>query len=207
MALEHLVASTLCGFAKLVTGVRALWHGGPPDERQRIYFANHSSHGDFLLIWASLPLYLRGQTRPVAAADYWLRDPLRRYLAQRVFRSVLIDRTALLREHSPVALMGAALQRGESLIIFPEGTRNLGDGVQPFKSGIYHLASANPAVELVPVWIENLGRAMPKGALLPVPLLCTLRFGPPIRIAGNEGKQEFLKRAQDALLALAPPAD
>ncbi|QDF95813.1 1-acyl-sn-glycerol-3-phosphate acyltransferase [Azoarcus sp. DD4] len=207
MGLERLTGAALCGFAKLVTGVRATWRDNAPEARQRVYFANHRSHGDFLLIWASLPPALRHATRPVAGADYWLTGRLRRYIAERVFRGVLIDRTAGARQADPVAQMSAALAAGESLIVFPEGTRNLGEGLLPFKSGIYHLARANPAVEFVPVWIENLGRVMPKGSLIPVPLLCSLSFGAALRLDGDEAKNDFLHRAQAALAALAPPAD
>ena len=207
MALENLVASSLCGFAKLITGVRAVWRGSMPDTRQRVYFANHRSHGDFVLIWASLPAQLRRLTRPVASADYWQASALRRYLINQVFRGVLIDRKLNRHQANPIELMGEALAAGDSLIIFPEGTRNLGDTLLPFKSGIYHLAKAHPGAELVPVWIENLGRVMPKGTLVPVPLLCSLTFGQVVRLAQDEARDDFLKRTRDSLLALAPPAD
>jgi len=208
MALEHLVAASLCGFAKLLTGVRAMWRQSIPDDRQRVYFANHRSHGDFLLIWAALPPRLQRRTRPVAGVDYWNANALRRYLAGRVFRSVLVDRSP--HRHTaddPIAQMGAALASGESLIIFPEGTRNLGDGLLPFKGGIYRLAQAHPEAELVPVWIENLGRVIPKGAVIPIPLLCSLTFGEAMHLQPGEGKGAFLARARDALLALAPAAE
>lgn len=207
MALENLAASALCGFAKLLTGVRAVWRGSMPDTRQRVYFANHRSHGDFVLIWASLPVHLRRLTRPVAGADYWQAGALRRYIANRVFRGVLIERKVSAHHANPVELMGKALAAGDSLIIFPEGTRNLGDALLPFKSGIYHLAKAHPEAELVPVWIENLGRVMPKGTLVPVPLLCSLTFGQALSLAPEETRDDFLKRSREALLALAPPAD
>jgi len=207
MVLEHLAASAICSFAKLLTGVRAVWRGSLPDLRQRVYFANHRSHGDFVLIWASLPPPLRRLTRPVAGADYWLTSPLRRYIAERVFRAVLIDRSAARGQSNPVGQMGEALAAGDSLIIFPEGTRNLGDALLPFKSGLYHLSRAHPEAELVPVWIENLGRVMPKGSLVPVPLLCSLTFGQAVRADPDEGKEAFLSRARDAMLSLAPPAE
>lgn len=207
MVIEQLIASALCGFAKLTTGVRAVWRGSAPQVRQRVYFANHRSHGDFVLIWASLPSALRRKTRPVAGADYWLQGRLRRFIANRVFRAVLIDRTAVRGGADPVAQMGEALTAGDSLIIFPEGTRNLGDALLPFKSGLHHLTQAHPEVELVPVWIENLGRVMPKGAFIPVPLLCSLTFGPSVTISPGEARDVFLARASAALLALAPTAE
>lgn len=203
MNVDRVVAAVLCLVASVVTGARAIWRGCPPDLRPRVYFANHTSHGDFVLIWAALPPALRAITRPVAGADYWLASPLRRFIAQRVFRSVLIERTPQRSGPNAVEQMGDALAAGGSLIFFPEGTRNMGEGLLPFKRGLFHLAKAHPDVELVPVWISNLGRAMPKGALIPVPLLCTLSFGTPLQLAAGEDKDAFLNRAREALLATA----
>jgi len=204
----RLAASLICGFAKVVTGVRAIWRGSEPLARQRIYFANHTSHGDFVLIWAVLPRTLRQLTRPVARADYWQRGAWRRFIAERVFRGVLI-RPAKGRHHAlnPLEQMNHALSAGDSLIVFPEGTRNTSGGLLPFKSGLYHLAKAHPEVELIPVWIENLGRVMPKGALIPIPLLCSLSFGQPLRLETDEGKAAFLERARTSMLSLAPLGD
>jgi 1-acyl-sn-glycerol-3-phosphate acyltransferase len=207
MALEGFVASSICGFARVLTGVRALWRGNLPDRRQRVYFANHRSHVDFVLIWAALPPALRGHTRPVAADDYWSGGPLRRYLATQVFRSVLVSRIPSRHDPNPITEMAAVLEAGDSLIIFPEGTRNLGDDLLPFKAGIFHLARVRPDVEFVPVWIENLGRVMPKGALMPVPLLCSLTFGQGLTWTAGESKIAFLARSREALLALAPPSE
>lgn len=204
---EKLFALLLCQFAKLLTGVRALWHGSAPEPRLRVYFANHRSHGDFVLIWAALPSALRRVTRPVAGADYWLTSNFKTWLINKVFRAVLIDRHPQRDGPNPIERMAEALRDDSSLILFPEGTRNLGEELQPFKSGIYHLAKAVPEVEFVPVWIENLGRVMPKGALIPVPLLCTLTFGAALTLQLDESKSEFLERARNALLELAPAAN
>ncbi|MCL4762966.1 MAG: 1-acyl-sn-glycerol-3-phosphate acyltransferase [Burkholderiales bacterium] len=196
----------MCAFARLLTGARALWKGTAPAAVQRIYYGNHTSHGDFVLIWASLPEELRVRTRPVAGADYWNATPLRRWLAHEVLRGVVIERTKTDGGADPVAQMGAALDAGDSLILFPEGTRNTTDApLLPFRRGIWRVVAAHPDVECVPVWIENLNRVMPKGEFLPIPLLCTLSFGEPVRIAPGEAKDAFLDRLAGALLALAPP--
>ncbi|HZX50723.1 lysophospholipid acyltransferase family protein [Pseudomonas sp. XK-1] len=202
--LASLTAFVITSAARLLTGARALWLGCTPQPVQRLYYANHSSHGDFVLLWASLPDELRRRTRPVAGADYWQRDGLRRYLINKVFNGVLIDRERATPEHNPLQPMLDALDQGDSLILFPEGTRNLEDGLLPFKSGLYHLTRLRPEVELVPVWIANLNRVMPKGRALPLPLLCTLSFGTPLEHLQDENKQAFLERARNALLALAP---
>lgn len=202
--LEPLVATFITAGARSVTGARSLWLGCSPEPRQRIYFANHSSHGDFVLLWASLPPTLRKLTRPVAGADYWQASPLRRYIINRVFNGVLVDRKRSTPDSNPLQPMVTALENGDSLILFPEGTRNPGEGLLPFKSGLYHLAKSYPHAELVPVWIANLNRVMPKGRMLPLPLLCTTSFGSPLQLEDEETKEQFLARSRDALLALAP---
>lgn len=197
------VAVTL--FARFVTAVRGVWVGNEPSRRRRIYFANHASHGDFILIWIVLPPRLRRKTRPVAGADYWLKSPLRRFIGRDVFNAVLIDRNRETRTRDPVETMQEAIDRGASLILFPEGTRNETNApLLPFKAGLYHLARSRPRIELVPVWIENLNRVMPKGEFIPVPLMCSVTFGPVIQVADGETAEAFLDRARDALLALRP---
>ncbi|HEU4519706.1 MAG TPA: lysophospholipid acyltransferase family protein [Microvirga sp.] len=202
---ERLLASAITLFARAATGVRAHWSGCAPVPGRRVYFANHSSHGDFVLVWAVLPPALRQATRPVAAADYWRKGAVRRYCGESLFRAVLIDRDPAARGADPVAVMAAALEEGSSLILFPEGTRNTtGEGLLPFRSGLYHLARRCAGVECVPVWIDNVNRVMPKGEFLPVPLLCSVTFGAPLRVGAGEGKAAFLDRARSALLALSP---
>ncbi len=148
---------------------------------------------------------MRARTRPVAGSDYWLTSKLKAFIGREVFNAVLIDRNPATRRGDPVTDMSYALTGGDSLILFPEGTRNTGDEVLlPFKSGLYHLAAANPLIDMVPVWIANLNRVMPKGALVPIPLICTVTFGAPIRLMPDEDKGDFLVRAQDALRELSP---
>jgi 1-acyl-sn-glycerol-3-phosphate acyltransferase len=194
-------------FARFITAPRAIWQGIEPVPHQRVYFANHSSNGDFVLLWTALPSPLRRQTRPVAALDYWLTSPLRAFIGREVFNAVLIDRRPDARTEDPVTQMATALDQGSSLILFPEGQRNSSDApLLPFKSGLYHLAKARPTVDLVPVWIANLNRVMPKGEVIPVPLICTLTFGAPLHLDPDEPKEAFLARASQALLAVRPQA-
>lgn len=203
MIAARITAAVIVGFAQVVTGVRALWRGSAPQALPTVYFANHTSHGDFVLLWAALPADLRSRTRPVAAADYWQRSALRRFIGMQVFRALLIDRQARGDAPDPVQAMADSLHAGDSLILFPEGTRNTGDqALLPLKSGLYHLARRCPEVRLVPVWIENLKRVLPKGAVVPVPLACSVAFGEPLMLQRDESRSDFLARAHSALLQL-----
>ena len=198
-----MIAACIAGTAKLLTGARAHWVGCAPEKKLRVYFANHTSNLDFVLLWAALPRHLRVATRPVAAHDYWTASGVRLAMAQRIFNAVLIERKKVTRANNPMEPMLNALRAGNSLIIFPEGGRMAGDGIGEFRGGLYHLAKQAPELEFVPVFIENLNRVMPKGEFLPIPILCSVTFGTPLQPVPEEGKASFLGRARDALLELS----
>ncbi|MBL8388397.1 MAG: 1-acyl-sn-glycerol-3-phosphate acyltransferase [Hydrogenophaga sp.] len=191
----------LLGLVRALTGAQARWYGCPPKAEQRIYFANHQSHADLVLIWAALPTELRSITRPIAARDYWTASNLKRWITTAVFNAVYVERERK-GDEDPLQPLIDALAAGDSLIIFPEGTRGHGDEPQPFKSGLYNLASRFPDVVLVPAWINNVQRVMPKGEVIPVPVLCSVTFGEPVRLEPGEERAGFLTRARDAVLAL-----
>jgi 1-acyl-sn-glycerol-3-phosphate acyltransferase len=197
-----LVAGLLVGLTRLISGVQARWLGSQPVARQRLYYANHSSHLDALVIWSALPPELRRVTRPVAAADYWERGSLRPFLAREVLGAVLIDRRNGVGAREALARIDAALHEGQSLILFPEGTRGDGVTLGSFKPGLFHIARSHPEVELVPVYLQNLNRILPKGDFLPVPLLGSATFGPALPVEPGETRQAFLERARTALLNL-----
>lgn len=201
--MRRLVAKGVVGIARVLAGGNVRRVGFTPDERQRIYFANHASHLDFVLVWAALPPKLRAMTRPVAARDYWDRPGFRRYLGVKVFNAVLVDRQPA--QSSPQTAMDILLEGlGErhSLIIFPEGTRGDGSTIAPFKSGLYRLGKARPDVELIPAYINNLNRVLPKGEFVPVPMLASVSFGEPMHVGEDEEKNAFLDRARNAILEL-----
>ena len=249
--LAKLMSFLLLGIVRLLTGSQARWYGCPPKAEQRIYFANHQSHADMVLIWAALPEELRSITRPIAARDYWTKTPFRQWITTAVFNAVYVERQAApgvaqtpanlpdamagtaaavadtamaggpdpspenparaptapelraaLPASDPLAPLVRALESGDSIVIFPEGTRGHGDAPQPFKSGLFKLAQMFPQVVLVPAWINNVQRVMPKGEVVPVPILCSVTFGAPIELAAGEERRPFLDRARAAVMAL-----
>ena len=191
----------LLGLIRLLTGAQARWQGCPPKAEQRIYFANHQSHADLVLMWAALPEELRSITRPIAAKDYWTKTPFKKWITTAVFNAIYVDR-AKTGEQDPLEPLIDALQSGDSVILFPEGTRGNQEEPQKFKSGLYNLAQKFPHVVLVPAWINNVQRVMPKGEIVPVPILCSVTFGAPISLGADEERSEFLTRARLAVLNL-----
>jgi 1-acyl-sn-glycerol-3-phosphate acyltransferase len=205
-----MIAMALASVCRLISGATVEWRCDPYAGVQRIYFGNHSSHLDFVVIWSALPTTLRRSVRPVAGRDYWQHGAVRRYLASEVFRAILIDRAQhdadklAASARKSVERMAREMGRHDSLIVFPEGTRSLNGEIGPFKSGLFHLSRARPDVELIPVHLENLNRILPKGEALPVPMLSRVIFGAPLPIHSAEDKDQFLDRARTALLELRP---
>ena len=191
----------LLGLIRLLTGAQARWQGCPPKAEQRIYFANHQSHADLVLMWAALPEELRSITRPIAAKDYWTKTAFKRWITSAVFNAIYVDRVKT-GDQDPLEPLIKALTNGDSIILFPEGTRGNQEEPQNFKSGLYNLAVKFPQVVLVPAWINNVQRVMPKGEVVPVPILCSVTFGAPVVLQDGEDRSAFLTRARQAVLDL-----
>jgi 1-acyl-sn-glycerol-3-phosphate acyltransferase len=197
-----ITGAILALLARFFSGASVRWIDSQPDTCQRVYFANHTSHLDAIVIWSALPPEVRSLARPVAAKDYWTAGRVRHYLATRVFNALLIDRTEIKVHQSPVDVMIREIGHRYSLIVFPEGGRTSGDEVGEFKSGLYYLCKKRPDLELIPVYIDNMNRILPRGEVLPVPLLTCISFGPPVWLEAGEPKVNFLRRAREAVLRL-----
>jgi 1-acyl-sn-glycerol-3-phosphate acyltransferase len=194
-----MIRSMVASVTRLITGVGRL-PCAPCGGEAAIYFANHTSHLDFAVVWAALPDEARENLSPAAAEDYWGKSAFRLKVACGLFQAVLIPREGITRENNPIERLAEALKAGRSILIFPEGTRR-GDGrVGEFKAGIHHLARRFPELPLVPVQLENLSRVLPKGSFLPVPIIGRVCFREPIRFDKGEAKLDFLARARLALL-------
>ena len=197
-----MIAAITVALVKFLAAPSVRWVGCEPNNQQRIFFANHTSHLDAVVLWSALPSNLRARTRPVAARDYWTKNKLRMFFGKKVFNALLIEREKVTAHNNPLETLLEALTAGDSLIIFPEGTRGDGEKTQSFKSGLYHLARKCPSVELIPVQIDNLNRILPKGEILPVPLMSCISFGEPMQLREGESKTDFLERARNAVAGL-----
>jgi 1-acyl-sn-glycerol-3-phosphate acyltransferase len=198
----NLARNVLAVAARFLSGASVRWIDSQPDTCQRVYFANHTSHLDPIVIWSALPQAVRMITRPVAAKDYWSKGAIRRYLANQLFNAILIDREEIKVHQSPIDLMIREIGHTYSLIIFPEGGRSAGVEIGEFKSGLYYLCKKRPDLELIPVHVDNMNRILPRGEVLPVPLLSCITFGPPLYLEAGEAKVDFLTRAREAVLRL-----
>ncbi len=189
-----------------MSGASVRWVDCQPDTCQRVYYANHSSHIDMLIVRAALPHEVRELTRPVAAKDYWSKGWIRPHIAK-AYNAMLIDRRSVKVHQSPIDIMLREMGDKYSVILFPEGGRSDGDQVGQFKSGLYYLSKKRPELELVPVYLHNMGRVLPRDEYLPIPLLSSVTFGPPIWLESGEAKNDFLARARQAIIDLSPIED
>jgi 1-acyl-sn-glycerol-3-phosphate acyltransferase len=170
-----------------------------------IIAANHNSHVDTLLMLSIFPARSVGQVRPVAAADYFLTNPVLSWFSQRMVGITPVSRTVE-RGADILGPAKAALAQGSILVLFPEGTRGATDDLAPLKAGVARLVEAYPSAPVIPVWIQGAGRVLPKGALIPVPMNCCVLVGEPLAWAGD--RQAFmaeLKARLEALRDQAPP--
>ena len=115
LTLAEFAGLVLAFIARLITGAQGHWYGSPPKAEQRIYFANHQSHFDWVLIWASLPRDLRAVTRPIAARDYWTSSKLKHWITREIFNAVYVSRVRTADE-DPLEPLVEVLQRKRTVV-------------------------------------------------------------------------------------------
>ena len=194
-----MMADLLAMLVRLATGVSVGqvegWTGKPC-----VFYANHGSNLDALVIWAALPREIRGQTSPVAALDYWTKNWIRRWISGKVFNAVLLQRKGRPADRShPLQAVFDMVEKGRSIIIFPEGTRSPEGKLLNFKPGIFHLKERYPDLVMIPVSLQNLNRILPKGQWVPIPLIGRITVHPPLENVAGEERAEFLTRARDVV--------
>jgi 1-acyl-sn-glycerol-3-phosphate acyltransferase len=172
-----------------------------PKDGPAVLAGNHNSNLDALAIMSLMPLRLLPRLRPVAAMDYFLTGGFRSWFADNIIGIIPVKRGSGKEGGNPLLLAEQALDRGEILVIFPEGTRGEPETFKEFKKGIGHLAHARPSVPVVPIFMHGLGKALPRGSLLLVPFNVIVSVGAPLY--GTDTYSEFVSRLQRSMTDLA----
>lgn len=176
----------------LVLGLNVRNRAALPKHGPAVIAANHNSHLDTMVLMSLYPLSVIHRLRPVAAADYFLRTPWLAWFSLQVIGIIPLRRGATLEREQMFAACHTALDRGDILILFPEGTRGTPEAMAPIKKGIYHLLKDRPGIPVSPVVLHGLGRALPKGEALLVPYNCDVIVGDALRLQGDS--QEFIAK-------------
>lgn len=173
-------------FMAIFIGLRVYGKHNLPKTHPFIIVANHSSHLDTLSLLSIFPIKDLHRIQPVAAGDYFNRNPFISFLTHKLFNILTIPRAGINKENNPVKLMKMALEGGNSLIIYPEGTRSLTGEIGRFRPGIAHLVKEIPGIKVIPVFLANMGRSLPKGEYLPIPFFCEIVIGEPLLLQGDK---------------------
>ena len=166
-----------------------------------ILVANHNSHLDTPVVMTLLPSRLLRRVHPVAAADYFLRNPLLAWFALHLIGILPIERGPHQPGSDPLRVVNEALGRGDIIIFFPEGTRGEPERQSQLKGGIARLAERFPAVPVVPLFLHGLGKTLPRGAWIPVPFFCDVFVGEAVAWSGD--RERYLATLQERLDQLA----
>ncbi|ODR93505.1 glycerol acyltransferase [Methyloceanibacter stevinii] len=177
-----------------------------PTKGPAIIAANHNSHLDTLALMSLMPLSLLPKLRPVAAADYFLSGKVRSWFARDVVGIIPLERAKVRKGADPLAALEEAFDRGEILILFPEGSRGEPEALGRFKTGVGQLAVSRPGVPVVPVYMHGFGKALPRGSSLLVPFNCTVSVGEALfggEFDGAQSRREFMTAYEARMAALA----
>jgi 1-acyl-sn-glycerol-3-phosphate acyltransferase len=192
--------------ARFFTGADIVGRERLPVNGPAIVAANHASHVDTLLLLTMFPARTLDRVRPAAAADYFLKGPVMSWFSRNIIGIVPVERKKAGSGEDVLAPLRDALAAGDIVIIFPEGTRGDGEAMAQLKSGVARLAEAFPEAPVTPAWLQGAGRVLPKGALLPVPMNCTVLVGEALHWAGQrDAFMEDLRHRLETLKAAAPP--
>jgi len=188
-------------FLLVVVGMHVRHRERLPSRGPAILVANHNSHLDTMALMTLLPPRLLGITHPVAAADYFLANRIRAWFALKIIGIIPIERTGRVAARDPLADVSRALERGEIVIVFPEGSRGEPEELTTFKKGVAHLAKRHPDVPVVPVFMHGLGKSLPKDDWLPVPFFVDVFVGDAMH--GSHDHNAFTKAMSERVRALA----
>ena len=172
-----------------------------PKSGPAIIVANHNSHLDTMVLISLFPLSLLPNVRPVAAADYFLKNKYMAWFSQKIIGIIPVTRGGGTKFKDPLEPCYEALERGEILILFPEGTRGEPEKISDFKKGVSWIVEKYPDAPVTPIFIHGLGKAMGKSDFLPVPFFCDIFVGSPL--AYKTSKEDFMALLKEKFEHLA----
>ncbi len=173
-----------------------------PEAGPAIVVANHNSHLDAIVLMTLFGLRRLKSVHPVAAADYFLKNRWLAWFSTEIIGIHPLQRNMAGVRNDPLAGICAGLDRGDILILFPEGSRGEPEQLAEFRTGIAHIAKRYPQIPVTPVFLHGLGKALPRGEGLLVPFFVDVFVGEPVGWTGNRDEyMEALQSRFDALRA------
>jgi 1-acyl-sn-glycerol-3-phosphate acyltransferase len=195
-------------FALLVRPIMLVFLGlnvrrreGLPAKGPAVLVANHNSHLDAVTLMSLFPLGILHKLRPVAAQDYFFRNPLLKWFALNIMGILPLDRNVKSKRRHPLAGIDESLDQNDIVIVFPEGSRGAPEQLGEMKAGIAHIAKKNPEVPIIPIYMHGLGKALPKGEALLVPFFLDVFIGETLTWSGD--KTAFMEQLTQQIKELA----
>jgi len=185
----------------IISGVHVVGKEKLPPKGPCIIAANHNSHLDTMVLMSLFPLSHINQVRPVAAADYFMKNRWFAWFSQKVIGIIPLKRRPTKEEGHPLLGVTKALKNGDIVIVFPEGSRGVPEEMSTFKTGIAHLAKEFPLTPVVPIYIHGAGKALPKGEALFVPFIIDVHIGEALYWEDEDNKI-FTLRLEQAIKKL-----
>jgi len=185
----------------IISGVHVVGKEKLPLKGPYIIAANHNSHLDTMVLMSIFPLSKINQVKPVAAADYFMKNKYFAWFSQNVIGIIPLKRRPTKAEGHPLLGVTKALKKGDIVIVFPEGSRGVPEEMGTFKTGIAHLAKEFPSIPVVPIYIHGAGKALPKGEALFVPFIIDVNIGEALYFEDEDNKS-FTVRLEKSIKEL-----
>jgi len=187
----------------IVMGLNVRRHDSLPKTGPAIIAANHNSHLDTMVLVTLFPGSVLPKVRPVAAAEYFMKTRLMAWFSKHIIGIIPLNRKKSREGETLDERLGGifdALDRGEIVILFPEGSRGNPEEMTEFKAGISYICERRPEVPVYPVLMHGLGKVLPRGEALLVPFFCDVFVGLPLTWKqGTTSFQDELRGRMDQL--------
>ena len=188
-------------FLRIFIGLQYFNNKSLRNIKQFILIANHNSHMDTMALMSAIPSRFIHRVHPIAARDFFGGSLFSRILMRYLVNATLIRRDREDPDRDPIDDMDKMLKKQRSLILYPEGSRGMPGKMSNFKRGLGYLVQRNPNINVIPVYLENIYKTLPKGKKLILPYNCSIKFGQPIKFNSLE-MEDILKTAEKEILKI-----